>query len=495
MKNLKPIFASKSANWWLIFSVVLFTIVLNLTLAFNITNKLSKTQVSLYNTGEIISQLDKLHLLVLSAETGQRGYLLTENEQYLAPYQQALANLQQQIENIRTLESEIPQQPEKIDALLTLIGDKIEELITTVELAKKNKERTALKMVMSGRGRNLYNEIKEHFDALLSMEVTYRDQLFLQLLNIEKSATMIFSVSAATSLLLLIGIMRLAYSLISQERKTQEILRSQNEALKLNVEEKTKELAAYADELEQSNRELESFAFVASHDLQEPLRKIRAFGDRLATNYADKLDERGADFIQRMQKAATRMSNLITDLLEYSRVSSRGKPFKQVELEQVITAVLDDLEIPIEETNATINFAQLPVIEADESQMGQLFQNLISNALKFRKQDKPPVVNIQYSESQSSDGKIHIVTITDNGIGFAQEFADKIFTPFQRLHAKSAYAGTGIGLAVCRRIVERHGGTITATSTAGEGSTFTIELPENYQLANLYGTQTDEHNS
>jgi light-regulated signal transduction histidine kinase (bacteriophytochrome) len=231
---------------------------------------------------------------------------------------------------------------------------------------------------------------------------------------------------------------------------------------------------------------LEDFAFVASHDLQEPLRKIRAFGNRLESGYNDVIDERGKDYLARMLNAAERMSMLISDLLAFSRVSTRGKEFDEVDLNNTIQSVLGDLEIAIDETSAEISVGDMPVIRGDKSQLEQLFLNLISNALKFQSEGVTPAVNINAEKATESDTHDILmadeydwikITVKDNGIGFEQSFAEKIFAPFQRLHGRSEYKGTGIGLAVCRRIVERHNGQITALSSPGQGATFSIIMP------------------
>jgi len=242
------------------------------------------------------------------------------------------------------------------------------------------------------------------------------------------------------------------------------------------------ELKAYAAKLEISNRELQDFAYVASHDLQEPLRKIQAFGDRLNSKYGDVLTDKGRDYLARMQNAAARMQTLIEDLLSFSRVTTKAQPYAPVNLKEIATAVVSDLEVRIEESGATVEMDNLPTLDADALQMRQLFQNLISNALKFRKKDVPPVVKLE----AVGQGKMYEIKIIDNGIGFEEKYSDRIFTIFQRLHGRSAYEGTGIGLAVCRKIVERHGGTITAQSTPGEGATFIFTLPvkQNSSLGN-----------
>ena len=253
-------------------------------------------------------------------------------------------------------------------------------------------------------------------------------------------------------------------------------------------------LAHKAEELARSNAELEQFAYVASHDLQEPLRKIQAFGDRLKIKCeAVKLEE-GRDYLERMQSAAARMQTLINDLLAFSRIIRASQPFTRVDLEAVTREVLGDLEHRIERTKATVQVGKLPMIDADPLQMRQLLQNLIGNALKFHAAGAVPVVKIdaqlvtreQIREdavfknpppTASPDDKFCALTVQDNGIGFEEQYLEKIFAVFQRLHGRSEYEGTGVGLAVCRRITDRHGGLITAQSKPGEGATFVVILP------------------
>ncbi len=230
----------------------------------------------------------------------------------------------------------------------------------------------------------------------------------------------------------------------------------------------------HSQELARSNQDLQEFAYAASHDLQEPLRKILTFGDRLQARYADQLDERGLVYLERMQQAAGRMQTLIVDLLAYSRVTTQARPFAAVDLNGVLTAVLADLEMRIEETNATIQLDYLPVIDADATQMRQLFLNLLSNALKFIEPGRPPVVHIY---SQPAERGNVTISVRDNGIGFEEKYLDRIFGVFQRLHGREEYDGTGVGLAICQKIVKRHGGSITAHSMPGEGATFLITLP------------------
>ncbi len=236
------------------------------------------------------------------------------------------------------------------------------------------------------------------------------------------------------------------------------------------------ELARKAQELARSNAELEQFAYVASHDLQEPLRKIQAFGDRLNAKCGDSIGDLGLDYLGRMQNAAGRMQVLINDLLALSRLKTKAQPFAPVNLNAVARAVLSDLETRIERLGATVEIGTLPALNADGLQMSQLLQNLIGNALKFHRPDQPPVVKVTSSLAEADQRSCHIV-VEDNGIGFEEKYLDRIFQVFQRLHGRNEYEGTGIGLAICRQIAERHGGSITAHSEPGKGAKFIVTLP------------------
>lgn len=248
-----------------------------------------------------------------------------------------------------------------------------------------------------------------------------------------------------------------------------------------DVERHEERLREYTLKLEISNRELQDFAHVASHDLQEPLRKIEAFGGRLSKKYAEDLPDEAKLFIDRMQNAAGRMRSLINDLLDFSRVTTKANPFRETDLKEIVAGVVSDLQIHIEETDAEVVVGDLPMIEADETQMRQLLQNLIGNALKFCKSEVKPVIRVDAElvpdPNQALDAKLCRLVVADNGIGFDNKYKDQIFTIFQRLHSRTEHEGTGIGLATCRKIVERHGGTIEADSQPGEGATFTATLP------------------
>jgi PAS domain S-box-containing protein len=286
-------------------------------------------------------------------------------------------------------------------------------------------------------------------------------------------------------------------------------------ALEQQVQERTEELAAANEELaaineelvssnekletinedlsesnqllSRSNLNLEQFAYVASHDLQEPLRKVQQFGDLLKNQYKDQLGE-GVDYLERMQVATRRMSTLIRDLLTFSRISTQRDTTKPVVLNQVVNSVLMDLELIIGETAAKVQIDPLPTIQGDALQLGQLFQNLISNALKFRRADIAPQIQVHYQTLTAAElpemakptrmaAYFHRIDVSDNGLGFEQKHAERIFQVFQRLHGRNQYAGTGIGLAICEKVTANHGGAITASSQPGQGATFSVYLP------------------
>lgn len=254
------------------------------------------------------------------------------------------------------------------------------------------------------------------------------------------------------------------------KRRTEQLERT-NEGLESEIERR-REVEA---ELHRSNQELQDFAYVASHDLQEPLRKIQAFGDILENEFGEQLGD-GAEYLTRMHAAATRMSKLIEDLLVFSRVTSKPPVPKKVDLNEIVGEAVSDLEARISRTGGRVVVDDLPTVLADPTHMRQLFQNLIGNALKFHRKDVPPEVRVICLSSGPS-GDTCRITVEDNGIGFDKKYADRIFGVFQRLHGRGTYEGTGIGLAVCRKIVERYGGTIAAEGYPGKGSKFTINLP------------------
>ncbi|MBT1064421.1 CHASE3 domain-containing protein [Bowmanella sp. Y26] len=479
--------------WWLIGGLILAITSVNTLLALRSSNEIAGIQKSLTNTGEVMMLLDELYISVTLAESGQRGYLLTDNERFLAPYQEQLQKVHTSINNARAISSEIKGQQYRIEALIDLVHQQFAELSRTVEMAKGEKDLLAVHEVKVGND-VLSTRIAEAYRQAMQAESEFRESLYLDFSIAQHRADNTFYLSSALTFALLIAVFYLTRMNLKNELRHRTELEAQNDTLAQKVEERTFALKIYADELSRSNRELEEFAFVASHDLQEPLRKIQAFGDRLLNAQQQQLDETSLDYLARINKAAQRMSNLISDLLAFSRVTTRGKEFSSCDLNKTLALVLDDLEISIEESQAEVEQDSLPMIKADTTQMHQLLQNLLSNALKFKAADQPLKVEVRCQQTSGpalpgdeSSLAWYRIDIRDTGIGFEQQYADKIFMPFQRLHGRNSYEGTGIGLAVCRRIVERHGGKISATSQPGKGSTFTILLPQDSSMVTIEG--------
>ena len=234
-------------------------------------------------------------------------------------------------------------------------------------------------------------------------------------------------------------------------------------------------LLTYTEQLRNSNETLEDFAFIASHDLQEPLRKIHGFGRILKTDHAQALGEQGQDYIDRMQQSAGRMQAMLDGLLAYARIISQGKPFMPIDLGQILSEVVSDLDTRLMQTDGQVEVGSLPVIKADPTQIRQLIQNLLVNALKFHRPGVPPRVKVTWNPT--SNGQI-VLSVADNGIGFEPQQAAGLFKPFHRLHGRSEYEGSGMGLAICKKIVERHAGEIEVESQPGLGTTFRVTLPQ-----------------
>jgi signal transduction histidine kinase len=264
--------------------------------------------------------------------------------------------------------------------------------------------------------------------------------------------------------------------LIAINQNLEEEIREQKKSQQ-KIKDLNRQLLETVDRLESANKELDRFAFMASHDLQEPLRKIRIFSDRIAEKYHEMFDNDGKLFIDRIQVAATRMQALITDILTISKISIMNDPYENSDLSALLAEVVKDNELFIQEKNATIEVAQLPNLLVIPGLIRPLFHNILGNALKYSRKDVPPYIKV-YSELSNAEGNPYCrIYFEDNGIGFDQRYADQIFGMFKRLHSNSEFEGTGIGLALCKRIVEEHKGFITARGRVNKGAVFTISLP------------------
>jgi signal transduction histidine kinase len=271
-------------------------------------------------------------------------------------------------------------------------------------------------------------------------------------------------------------ILRSKVKIFAELYRSRQMLKKMNEDLEARVRERTAELI-------RTNKELEQFVYIASHDLQEPLRKIVIFGDRLKEEVSQALGEKGKDYLERMRKASVRMKNVIEDLLMFSKIGAQAN-FERVDLQEVLAEIKSDLEIKIAQSGAIVETSGcLPPLTGNKSQIHHLFQNLIANAIKFAKKDVTPVIRIECDQTADAVN----VRVSDNGIGFDEKYLEHIFKMFQRLHPQHEYEGSGIGLSICQKIVQQHGGQITARSTLGEGSTFVVTLPHHPQAESLDG--------
>jgi signal transduction histidine kinase len=428
------------------------------------------------HTHRVLEQVDAVETDLLNAETGERGFILTGEPSFLDPYNNALAHVNQDVAELRRLTTDNSARQQTMDRVEPLIAERLQMLGDRIEVRKEEGLVPGAEIVRQGPG-------KQHMDKIRAQLAGMRQEenrlLVLRTEEAGKSSRNT-RIVLVTGDFLAIGFLCLAGIVVGQEigqrRRAEMEVRTLNTNLERRVADRTAELNERAKDLARSNSELQQFAYVASHDLQEPLRMVASFTQLLAKRYGDKLDDDARDFINYAVDGAMRMQTLISDLLNYSRVGTQGKPLVPTNSEALLKRVLDSLKISIEESGAVIVGDHLPVVMADPQQLSQLFQNLITNAIKFHGQDVPRI-----RISTERIGKEWKFSVRDNGIGISQEHADRIFIIFQRLHTKTEYPGTGIGLAICKKIVERDGGRIWIEPSPGGGTTFcfTIAAAEN----------------
>jgi light-regulated signal transduction histidine kinase (bacteriophytochrome) len=323
--------------------------------------------------------------------------------------------------------------------------------------------------IRKGEGQQIMEDIREQTASMLQAEA----QMLAEHRQAAARKSRVTTYTAAAAVVVLLSVVGTFLWGVREQAAARTLITE-------NLRQSEASLKDLLQQLERSNRDLQDFAMVASHDLQEPLRKIQMFGDRLREDCASALPPQGLDYLRRMENAADRGQLLIQGLLAYSRVTTKAQPPEPVALGDVAREVISDLEASLTQTGGQVEVGTLPTLNADPLQMRQLLQNLIGNALKFHKPDVPPVIRIEAlhtGESDANGADLWQISVADNGIGFEEKYLDRIFKIFQRLHERHVYEGAGMGLAICRRIVERHGGTITARSAPGQGATFIITMP------------------
>jgi len=497
---------TKNKTALVIFLMVTVAILANTLLTLYNLRRVEFHSRQVSHTNEVLLEIKSVLIALTDVQTSARGYAITGDTSYLVPYNTAKITKLSDRVLLRNLMSDNPTQLERLDLLEKDIDSFLANADKSITLRSTEGKEAAFQHIASGKGQDLMGRIRQ-----LSEELQEEERRLLR----SRSAEALFSYQTThftvlTTSGLGLAMVALGSFLVNRDiarkeafsqtlqatlddlenrvrQRTQEISAANNQLVEEIAERRKAEEQAIllTEELRRSNRELEQFASVASHDLQEPLRKIQAFGDRLYGKFHGELGDVGADYLDRILASAGRMRSLIDDLLAYSRVTNKARPFVPVDLQQTVKEVISDLDGRLQQTGGEIKLNPLPTIDADPLQMRQLFQNLLGNALKFRQPDTLPFVQVfcrQLPEPNPHDSSptqpTHLeIVVQDNGIGFEQIYADRIFEVFQRLHGRDEYDGTGMGLAICRKIVDRHGGSITAESAPNHGARFIILLP------------------
>ena len=391
--------------------------------------------------------LEAMLRLTLDQETGVRGYVATEQAIVLEPYLAANKEYPRALAQLRSgLDGEFASVSPEVDRYDALHRRWISEVVLPLLTSKNQAERERLTL----RGKNLVDHMRSE-ERVGDQQVVAR----LNDLRFRNRITVVLSTVTIVVLTIVMG----AAALETERRQ-----RREEHRLAL-------QLAGQNEALERSNRLLQEFAYAASHDLQEPLRTIASFTQLLERRYAERLDGDAIEFMHYIVDGATRMQALIDDILRYSRVTTHGQPLGPVDLRDVVDRALLNLRASIAERSAEVSVGDLPNVRGDESQLLQLFQNLIANAIKYNTNDRP---RIEIAASRVNGEAT--LSVRDDGIGIAPEYHERIFRIFQRLHSRAEFPGTGVGLALCTRIVERHGGRIWVDSVEGEGATFSFTL-------------------
>lgn len=439
----------------LIIGIILLLLISTLLFSLYTVNKIkSNLKIQVHTRTVIITLKDNLTFL-LDSETGERGFLITSDTNYLQPYKISLQNISSNIAQLRSLTKDNPSQQRNLDTLEKFITLKLSYTENLIALKKQGDEKKIKEIKISNNGKYFMDQIRSVNNSMqIQEERLFEDRRA----NTNKSianAQVIFILEGSFALLITLFLATVILNELNRRTKTE------------------KKMKDYNIELERKNREIEQFAYIASHDLQEPLRSISNFSKLLSGKLADHPDKKVHDYMSYVAGGATRMSNLIFDLLEYSRIGKDVSKFV-IDCDKLVQEILTDMTIDIKENNAEIHVSKLPVVNG-YPYLKSLFQNLLSNAIKFHKAKTHPVIHI----SAIDKGSEFQFLIKDNGIGIEKIYHERIFIIFQRLHSRAEYDGTGIGLSQCKKIVELHGGKIWVESGPGEGTTFIFTIPKN----------------
>ncbi len=402
-----------------------------------------------YNLSKSLKISNKTEILlrtITDAETGGRGYIISGNNKFLAPYDSALISYPFALADLKSLTTEDAFFSARLDTLELFIHNKLDLISGNINLFNTNGFEEAKKEILSEKGLKQMEQIRDMVDILQDHEKNNYDALKEAAREATNEIFIAYVISTIISILLLL----LAYFLIRSDLTNRIIAEK---------------------ELKRSNAGLEQFAYVVSHDLQEPLRAISSFTRLLELKHSQKMDGEAKEFFRFIIEGATRMQLLINNLLEYSRINTKQKTLGLINLNTVLDHLLISMQPIITETKTIVLVDHLPSLLVDETQMTQLFQNLLSNAIKFRGTENP-LIKITATRGDNE----YLFSFKDNGIGFDMTYAERIFQVFQRLHTRDAFPGTGIGLAICKKIVENYGGKIWVESSPGEGTVFYFTL-------------------
>jgi signal transduction histidine kinase len=431
---------------------------------------------------EVLQRTNNLLAAVTGAETGQRGFLLTGKDVYLQPFLDSERSIERELKQFTPVLLAEGNDPETVKRLDRLILDKLEELRTTVRLRQTAGRQPALDLVETDLGQRNMTSIRQIMTLLQNHEQALLRGRQETLRQLRAKVVALFACGILTSFLLVGLVYRANRRFLLEQEKKENQLNQINAELEQRVQDRTfqlelrtTELELRTQELQQSNADLESFAFVASHDLQEPLRMISAFGALLHRQYHQKLDKQADEFIEFMVNSAQHMQLLIDDLLQYARIGNQEVKEEQFLLREALEAACEPLQEKIAEAGAALEAVDLPLVWGNRQMLAQVFSELIGNSLKFGRPGQKPTITISATPHNATSWKI---AVQDNGIGFDPQYRDVIFRMFQTLHSKAKYPGTGVGLAICKRIVEQHGGKLWVESFPGTGSTFYFTLPK-----------------